>query len=248
MFTCMGDCAGFDPTFDFWSDCTSDDPDNGSPTLKRYHQLLWSKPLPSGEEFDLTDDGYYLTGRSGDLGLPLSSDAALPTWSHWQRMSHVIEQIPEPEVTTFYKTAYQMGGFLLFPRNPVDGQHTINVERGFNPRISDRFDLTVECIRLYYCGQVSEESNPLGPTLGRYPEFFALFEDFRGYVTHFLLEDLVTHDYSAVNLFHPSEDFTLPPRPSTVSEYSEYRDRATSFVIARNARMTQFVAEALTDV
>lgn len=240
-FEAMVPPSSLDPEFDFWSDCTSDDPDNGSPTLKMYHQVLWSKPLPSGRPFTLEEDGYYLSYRTADLEIPLSSDAALPTWSHWVRMSHIMERIPDEEVAEFYKASYQLGGFLLFPRNSVDGHRTINVERGFNPRIADRFDLTVECIRLFYLGRVDEESNPLGPTLARYPEFFALFDDFRGYVNHFLLQDLVTYDYAGVNLFHASEGFTLAPRPSSIDEYRAYRDRAVAFVRARNQRMLRYV-------
>ena len=30
------------------------DPDTYSPTLRRYHKILWSKPLPNGLRFDLT--------------------------------------------------------------------------------------------------------------------------------------------------------------------------------------------------
>jgi integrase len=38
-----------DTTFDFRSDTPPGlDPDTYSPTLRRYHRLLWSKPLPSG--------------------------------------------------------------------------------------------------------------------------------------------------------------------------------------------------------
>ena len=41
-------------TFDFRSDTPPGrDPDALSPTLRRYHQLLWSKPLPSGAPFEL---------------------------------------------------------------------------------------------------------------------------------------------------------------------------------------------------
>ncbi len=46
-----------DVWFDVRSDCPRPkpgsnkipDPDNASPTLKAYHQLLWSKQLPNGE-------------------------------------------------------------------------------------------------------------------------------------------------------------------------------------------------------
>ena len=39
------------------------DPDFYSPTLRKYHQQLWSKPLPNGQKFILKDvypKGYLL--------------------------------------------------------------------------------------------------------------------------------------------------------------------------------------------
>ena len=39
---------------DVWFDCRQDangkDPDQHSPTLKRYHAELWTKPLPDGRQ------------------------------------------------------------------------------------------------------------------------------------------------------------------------------------------------------
>ncbi len=55
----------------------ADDPDSKSPTLKRYHRLLWSKPLPNGTKFNLLDhkSGVYLYHKS-ELGeCFLGSDA-----------------------------------------------------------------------------------------------------------------------------------------------------------------------------
>ena len=50
----MGLGEAIDITFDFRSDTPpGKDPDARSPTLRRYHQLLWSKPLPSGAPFEL---------------------------------------------------------------------------------------------------------------------------------------------------------------------------------------------------
>ena len=73
-----------DVTFDFRSDTPpGKDPDTFSPTLRRYHQLLWSKPLPSGAlfELDVTGPPYYLHHRS-ELGeFWLSSDAVVPSFS-----------------------------------------------------------------------------------------------------------------------------------------------------------------------
>src|SRR5688572_26559349 len=61
------------------------DPDAYSPTLRRYHKLLWSKPLPNGRVFTLKDTvrGHYLHHRS-DLGeFSLASDAVIPSFTTW---------------------------------------------------------------------------------------------------------------------------------------------------------------------
>jgi len=45
-----------DTTFNFYSDATGPDPDRSSPTLRRYHRLLWSKELPNGKLFTLSEE------------------------------------------------------------------------------------------------------------------------------------------------------------------------------------------------
>lgn len=42
-----------DINFNFFSDAKGDDPDSTSPTLRKYHKILWSKPLPNGKPFNL---------------------------------------------------------------------------------------------------------------------------------------------------------------------------------------------------
>ena len=42
-----------DTSFDFRTDAGGKDPDTHSATLRRYHKLLCSKPLPNGAMFDL---------------------------------------------------------------------------------------------------------------------------------------------------------------------------------------------------
>ena len=98
---------------------------------------------------------------------------------------------------------------MVFPGNRIGRKMTINGARGFHPRIKDRFDLTVECIRRHY----RNEWSPLSDALRRYADFFGLFGDFRGYVEFFLLQDLVTVDCSAVKFFTPFEDFNTSPLP-----------------------------------
>ena len=52
-----------DITFNVYMDSGGKDPDSHSPTLKKYHRLLWSKPLPSGKTLELieTEINSYLT-------------------------------------------------------------------------------------------------------------------------------------------------------------------------------------------
>ena len=81
-----------DVTFDFRDDSAGGDPDTDSPTLRRYHQLLWSKPLPNGVHFvlDATTPYAYLHHRS-DLGeYYLASDSVIATFIRWVRMRSII--------------------------------------------------------------------------------------------------------------------------------------------------------------
>src|SRR5690242_3283768 len=72
-----------DVNFDFRSDTPPGlDPDAYSPTLRAYHQLLWSKPLPSGVPFELDiATPPYLHHLSALGEFWLTSDAAIPSWS-----------------------------------------------------------------------------------------------------------------------------------------------------------------------
>ena len=224
-----------DISFDFRADAGGKDPDANSPTLRRYHQLLWSKSLPSGALFELDDTtpGVYLHHQS-DLGeYFLSSDSVLQTFTRWVRMKPITEQFPEEENESFRTIGYTIGGMMIFPANTVDGLMTINGARGFNRRIADRMDLTLECVRRFYSGIAS----PLTDTFDRYADFFALFEDFRGYVEFFLLHDLVQRDGDEVRFFMPFDNFESPSVPGNVDTFREYRRRSIEFAVARNRRI-----------
>jgi hypothetical protein len=223
-----------DIAFDFRTDAGGKDPDAYSATLRRYHRLLWSKRLPGGALFDLSERGAYLYHRSGLGEYWLSSDAVMPTFTGWPALKPITETFPEPENEGFRTIAYTIGAMMVFPANQIDRKQTINVARGFNRSIADRFDLTIECIRRHYLSQGS----PLASVLSRDAEFFALFGDFRGYVRFFLLEDLVTDD-SSVTFFMPFDDFRPPSVPKDVGTYREYRRRSIAFIEARNHRIEQ---------
>jgi Family of unknown function (DUF6994) len=219
--------------FDFRTDAGGKDPDSHSPTLRNYHRLLWSKPLPSGEFFDLSDTTrWYLHHRSTLGEFFLSSDAVMQTFLRWPALKPITEQLPESEKEAFMTIAHTIGGMMVFPGLQIDRQLTINQARGFTRSISDRFDLTLESIRRHY----SDRESPLSSTLARYGDFFALFDDFRGYVSFFLLDDLVNDDLS-VKFFMPFDDFAPPSVPNDVGAYKEYRRRSIEFIEARNHRI-----------
>ncbi|WP_298341843.1 hypothetical protein [Ferrimicrobium sp.] len=232
-----------DTSFDFRSDARGKDPDSHSPTLRRYHRLLWSKALPDGRSFELnaTTPGVYLHHRS-DLGeFFLSSDSIIPTFTRWKRMADIVGHYSEAENDAFRGLSYTIGGMMIFPSNQVNKLPTLNGARGLTRSIADRMDLTLECIRLFYLGKES----PLGATLERYREFFEIFGDFSGYVGFFLLQDLVEPDLSRVKFLHPFADFNGNAVPSDLESYRAYRAQTIAFIHARNRRIEEWVTGGL---
>jgi len=225
-----------DTTFNFQSETPGRDPDKYSPTLQEYHRILWSKILPNGKMFNLTKVSNCRLFHKSDLGeFTLSSDRAIPDYSSWRRLEHITSKVSAKKIDSFVKLTNTIGAIVVWPGNQVNGLPTINADRGFNRLISDRLDLTLECIRRYYLG----ETSPLFNTLSRYSDFFALFRDFKGYIDFFLLQDAVSEDYSSVILAHPLDNFDTPPVPRSVDEYVEYMRVATEFIKLRNKRISE---------
>lgn len=224
-----------DTSFDVRTDAGGRDPDKFSPRLRRYHQLLWSKPLPGGAVFDLdiTTHSAYLHHRSCLGEFWLTSDSIIPTFGGWREVATILSQLDPGELEEFTHAGYTIGGMMIFPGHRVDGKMTINGARGFLRRVADRMDLTLECIRRHYLDQGS----PLAATLARYSDFFSLFRDFRGYCDFFLLQDLLRHDGS-VDFFVPFDDFELSAFPRDVDAYRRYRDASVRFIESRNTRIS----------
>ena len=223
-----------DTNFDVYSDTPKGrDPDSYSATLRKYHQILWSKPLPNGVMFGLEDNIPRLLQHKSELGeFLLSSDSIGHTYSKVKSMSPIVDQIPSEEIKAFFSVCSTVGAYIIFPAKKIDNKMTINGSRGLNRSIKDRFDLTLECIRRFY---VNKES-PLTETFQRYASFFNLFHDFGGYVDFFLLQDLVDDGYS-VKFFLPFESFNQPPLPKNVEQYRSYKKHLIEFVSARNQRI-----------
>ena len=224
-----------DTTFNFYSDSGGKDPDSHSPTLKNYHKLLWSKALPNGEIFTLTDtdSNSYLTYISAQEKISLSSDSISNSYRDKKALSSIVQDLSK-EVEEFRNLGSTIGGYILFPSKKIDGKMTINGARGFNQKIADRFDLTLECIRLHYLGM----PNPLQEVLTQNTAFFKLFESFAGYLDFFLLQDLVDVNYESIYFFTPIKKmFESSPLPANKEEYLQYMKSSTSFTAKRNERI-----------
>ncbi|MGD9560667.1 MAG: hypothetical protein AB7F88_01450 [Pyrinomonadaceae bacterium] len=140
---------------------------------------------------------------------------------------------PKENDEYFDYITYTIGGMMIFPGNKIDGLMTINGARGFNRKIGDRFDLTLECIRRFYL----DEESPLYSVLQRYGSFFGLFGDFTGYVDFFFLQDLVIAGGSEIRFFAPFDDFNTSALPDSPESYSLFRSRTIEFVKGRNKRI-----------
>lgn len=226
-------------SFDFRTDVKlGQDPDKYSKTLRNYHKRIWAKPLPNGAMFNLTVQGSKnILYHSSELGeFSLSSDSISHSYIYTKRMQHIVGNFSEARKEEILKPLYTIGQFILFPSNKIDNKATINGARGLSARIVDRFDLTLECIRRYYC----DAESPLKDVLKRYRDFFELFGDFDGYVDFFLLQDLVEDGRVK---FHLPFDDTWPtqPIPKTLDQYEEYIANTIRFVEARSLRIENFV-------
>lgn len=231
-----------DTQFDYWADVNpgrsvldcrgSVDPDGRSPRLQRAHQLLWSKPLPTGLRFDLA------LGRGAELRwgvLRLSSDSISNSYLGNGRMRPIVQQVLA-DAEEMFRWGSRIGAYLLFPAQRIAMKPTINGARGMSIKIGDRMDLTLEAIRRRYL----RESSPLAETLDRYADFFALFGTFQGYVDFWLLNDLVDDDYQ-VRFLLPFDDFRRNAPPADVAEYMQLKTETVRFLKARTERIERVV-------
>ncbi|HBY58160.1 MAG TPA: hypothetical protein DEG96_09970 [Candidatus Atribacteria bacterium] len=226
-----------DTNLKFSSDSNGGDPDGTSSTLRSYHKILWSKPLPNGSIFKLYDNknGAYLYHKS-ELGeFFLGSDAITHSFKNHKRKQWLTKQIPN-EVNELFEAGFTIGAYIVFPNNIIDGKHTINQARGVNSLIDDRFDLTLECIRLFYMGK----DNPLYSTLLRYKNFFNLFDDFMGYIHFFLLDDLIDESNN-IKFYLSFDNFKTRPTFSDVSQYLSYKKGVINFIKSRNNRIENYI-------
>ncbi|MDQ0260440.1 hypothetical protein J2W20_002344 [Sinomonas atrocyanea] len=229
-----------DVDYFFFDDTPPDkDPDSHSPTLRRYHQLLWSKPLPDGRPFELHPGralSPYLVYEADGTRIVLGSDTIATR--HRRKLFRLYEQLPKEVNDAFLRRSYTICGFMVFPVS----RGSINQNRGTHPRIQDRWDLTLEAIRRFYDGGPS----PLASTLDRHAGFFELFGSFAGYVDHFVLGDFID-ERGAVRFLLPFDDFKTPALPSDLPTYERYRKNSLALFEARRLSILKEIERRCTD-
>ncbi len=221
-----------DIQYDVRTDSRGKDPDCASETLKVYHQMLWSKPLPNGQMMELeTGKGFYLKWNDMYLG----SDSIIVSFMHggYKHRQMIMDSIPEfaQYREDYLMKAYTIAGSIVFPQV----KWSMNQARGCSRKIRDRWDLTLECIRLFYAG----ETSPLNTALQRSKEFFELFVDFKGYVDFFLLQDCVDEDYN-VQFWLDTPLWVSDPMPATIESYKSWIEKELDFVRKRGKRMEEY--------
>lgn len=220
-----------DINFDFRKDSICGDPDTDSRMLYDAQKLLWNKTLPNGELFDLN-----VIGNSSRLLLKsdlignLSSDRICPHF-YGKYNGKFNDWMSEKEGEEFKYVVRTIGGHIVFPAHRKDG-FTINQARGVNRKISDRFDLTLECVRRFY----ENEQSPLYSTLMRYSNFLNLFANFRGFVDFFLLQDFLDKNGKVIFCI-PFDNFKRDPLPESQFEYENYKNKTIELIKKRNLRI-----------
>ena len=225
--------------FDVRTDSNGKDPDSASATLKTYHQLLWSKPLPNGQKMCLTQGkGYYLKWNDMYFG----SDSLIVSFWHarYKHRDLIVNSIPNIKDyrEDYLKKASTIAGYVIFPQI----RWSMNQARGCSRKISDRWDLTLECIRRYYSG----EPSPLDTAIHKSKAFFDLFTDFKGYVDFFLFQDCVDENYN-VKFWLDTPLFVSDPMPESVESYKAWIQAELDFVAKRGHRIENYAKSKSSD-
>lgn len=225
-----------DITYDFRSDTPKGkDPDTYSPTLNNYHRILWSKELPNGEVMDLSSGKppYVLAWK--DFFLTSDTIIVEINNSKNQKIIDQVNNLVDDSAEYFehlLRRSYTIGSMIVFPCHT----NSMNQRRGTHPKIRDRWDLTLECIRRYYAG----EGSPLSKVIEGDKSFYDLFVDFKGYVDFFFLQDCVSEDYSEVKIWCGDASFEKSGLPETVGDYFRFIRKEHELLDKRNGRIQKY--------
>lgn len=146
------------------------DPDSVHAGLRESHRILLSRPLPNGDSWSFQPArGWYLKSVEPRTGEPLEWSVGSDNFAttHTNALPGMAEKIPGYENRHLHEFC-QVGGYIVFPNGLEQTRPTkvrprkwtLNQAKGCDRRISDRFDLTLEAIRLFFDGKTSREVKP----------------------------------------------------------------------------------------
>lgn len=218
------------------------DPDSYSPKLRLYHKILWSKNL-NGTKLVLKEgkSNYdYLYSDENGINMRFASDSLVTGFRYYDciELHNELKRKNanyQKELEQYIRLTYTIGGMIIFPK--FDNTKSINQMRGFNSKIRDRVDLTIECIRKFY----KNEDSPLSFSINKNRAFFDLFESFENYINFFLLQDLVSDDYKTTNIWIGQGDFSKPILPQSIDDYRIWVEKSTDFINKRNNRIANYM-------
>jgi hypothetical protein len=223
--------------------------------LHALHLLLWKKkPLDALKLKSASDcfskktkEYFYLTCTTRSNTFELTSDrlcnTSLKSYEWIEDVQNSRGHLSNGDKDEL-PISWTIGNYIVFPKGTTT-EDGFNQARGKCDKICDRFDLSLECIRLWYKKERDQQSNPLVQAINRSEKFFDLFGDFKGYVQFFLLDDLVDEEYNKVKFFLPFGGFDeanpnyKSPLSKDENQYHQYRDNVESFILARNKRIDE---------
>jgi len=221
-----------DIEYDYRLDSKCGDPDTDSPKLYDLHSVLWNKKLPNNETLNLNvlSKNYGRLILKTNLTENLSSDRMCPHFVG-KYNGKLDSWLSNSDKDKFQQKVRTIGGHIVFPAHKKNG-FTINQARGINRKISDRFDLTLECVRRFY----KNEESPLTGVLNRYSDFFKIFKNFKGYIDFFILQDFIDNNGN-IMFSLPFDDFNRSALPENKDEYEIYMYNTLELIDKRNKRI-----------
>tara|TARA_R110001592_G_scaffold35475_1_gene120649 strand:- start:290 stop:1006 length:717 start_codon:yes stop_codon:yes gene_type:complete len=228
-----------DIDYDYRLDSKCGDPDTDSPKLYDTHRFLWNKEISNNSKLNLEilSKSYGRLILKTNLSDNLSSDRMCPHFVGKYK-GKLDGWLSDSDKVKFQQKVRTIGGHIVFPAHKKNG-FTINQARGVNRKISDRFDLTLECFRRHY----TNEESPLTNTLESYSDFFKLFKDFKGYIDFFMLQDFIENN-GEIKFSLPFDDFNRSALPENKEEYLSYMKSTIELIDKRNERIINRVSNA----
>ena len=249
------------------------DPDYECKRLYEFHGVLWNRQCennPNIPSVNICEQSIWL--KLNNENITLKSDSFVSIGWHYKKLQDVINKAKEkldeesidkeiklisPElkerrqydesfslwkkfIWLYLQKSNTIGGFIVFPSHV----NSINQMRGTKAEISDRFDLTLECIRRAYKQNefIRNSNNPLFGINDQDKEFFNMFGSFENYIDFFFLQDWVDDNYKVKNLLNnePLDDYSFSesnPLPTETDEWWTFYKNLMDRLDKRNTRI-----------